>query len=307
MSNQQTKTIQDWDTNTVFISDKLKEYFPQFHKRLIRKFAELDIPVRELKGTYDIWCRDYMPVQISERTVVGFNYNPDYLTQCNDYGLAYPHIDRLKWLTCKNARTIQADVWNTNQSQIPLTYIPSEIILDGGNIVVCDNCMVLTDKIIAENKNIPDIETRLRSVFGLEPVIIPWTPVGDDVFGHSDGMLKYQHHPKDRKPHVLISPLTKKDRSQLLEALCEKFYIDLVAFPEKFRKVQGFYKYAWAYINYLQVGNKILIPALDLSCDDHIRDIIQGYNEDCIVDNVEMREIVECGGALHCLTWNVKL
>lgn len=32
-----------------------------------------------LKGTKDIWCRDYMPVQTESGKFIQFKYNPSYL------------------------------------------------------------------------------------------------------------------------------------------------------------------------------------------------------------------------------------
>ena len=38
-----------------------------------------DIPFTYLKGTKDIWCRDYMPIQIQKDRFVFYRYTPDYL------------------------------------------------------------------------------------------------------------------------------------------------------------------------------------------------------------------------------------
>ena len=69
---------------------------------------------------------------------------------------------------------------------------------------------------------------------------------------------------------------------------------------------KDFEKYAWAYINFLQVGNKILVPSLGLPCEESVMNQIRQYFPNCIVDSIEMREVVDEGGALHCITWNIK-
>lgn len=42
--------IQDWDTDFVYISDMLKQVYPQFYSRLCDKFTEMGIPFGELEG-----------------------------------------------------------------------------------------------------------------------------------------------------------------------------------------------------------------------------------------------------------------
>lgn len=297
--------IYDWDTDIVYLSDKLEVFFNDFYHRLIEKLGEMGIEYGIINGTKDIWCRDYMPIQIQDKLFVGYNYNPDYL----DGETAYPHIERLKHLKGRDLRTIQRDVWQNNR--FPYKLNDSKVVLDGGNVVVCEKYIVLTDKIFSENgcetiSEKANLKQRISEYFGeLIPVIIPWKQNGDDVFGHSDGMVKFQRRDWDYKPYALISPLTKKDTSTQFEALGKEFYLDLISVPDNLR-APGFYKFAWAYINYLQVGSKILIPAFNLPSDEYVKDLIQKYNPDCLVDNIEMREIAECGGALHCITWNIK-
>lgn len=54
--------IYDWDTDIVYISDQLENFFPDFYRRLIDKFDKMRIDYDILQGTKDIWCRDYMPI-----------------------------------------------------------------------------------------------------------------------------------------------------------------------------------------------------------------------------------------------------
>lgn len=301
--------IFDWDTNFVYLSDKLKEFFPDFFERLTKKFEELDIPYGILEGTKDIWCRDYMPIQLTDDVFVGYNYNPDYLNE----DPAYDKIKRLSHYQGKDLRTVQKEAWTANK--FPYILSDSDIVLDGGNIVLCDKYVILTDKIYQENQAFTpeekeSVNDKITNVFGgLKPVIIPWKPVAEDVFGHSDGIVKFQKRVHQEnwpyKPFTLIAPLTKKDFENQFLALAHDFYLDILSIPEELRGT-GFYKYGWAYINYLQVGNKILLPSLDLSSDEYVLDYVRSLNPDCTVDSIEMREIVECGGALHCITWNIK-
>ena len=44
-----------------------------------RSLEHHGIPLRTIPGTQDIWCRDYMPIQVAEDRFVQFRYAPDYL------------------------------------------------------------------------------------------------------------------------------------------------------------------------------------------------------------------------------------
>ena len=57
-----TPNFNDAWTDYVFISDKLKEFYPYTYLRLTKLFDEMKIEWGEVEGTKDIWIRDYMPI-----------------------------------------------------------------------------------------------------------------------------------------------------------------------------------------------------------------------------------------------------
>jgi agmatine/peptidylarginine deiminase len=62
----------------------------------------------------------------------------------------------------------------------------------------------------------------------------------------------------------------------------------------------------WAYINYLEVGNKIIVPTFGIPEDEQALRYIKAANPDSIVRGFRTRDIARNGGALHCITWNIK-
>lgn len=122
----------DTMTNFVYISDKLKDFYPRTYARLTKLFNEMDIEWGEIEGTKDIWIRDYMPLQISDNRFIVYNYNPDYLKDSGDDYLTDSHAIADRILN------------HCNTSHYDIT-------LDGGNIVTCAGHMVLTDKVFQEN------------------------------------------------------------------------------------------------------------------------------------------------------------
>ena len=64
---------------TVYMSELLMTKFPETCKRLIAILEKHHVNYSWIKGTNDIWCRDYMPVQTESGKFIQFTYDPSYL------------------------------------------------------------------------------------------------------------------------------------------------------------------------------------------------------------------------------------
>lgn len=117
--------ITDRETNCLYLADCLPGRYPQVYVQLKMIAKENAIPVSLLPYTKDIWAKDYMPVQVSEKKFVQFVYNPDYLR------------DSRKWI-----KTI-TDV-DIVCSAINLPVEKSSIVLDGGNVIRAADKVILT-------------------------------------------------------------------------------------------------------------------------------------------------------------------
>ena len=276
-------------TNFVYISDKLKEFYPRTYKRLIKLFNEMDIEWGEIKGTKDIWIRDYMPIQISDDRFIVYNYNPDYL---KDSGKDY--------LT--DSHTIVEGILNHCNK------VHYDITLDGGNIVTCAGHRVLTDKVFQENgKKKYDLEfcDYINEVLNSKVIFLPWhcdnpQEPNADVYGHADGLV---HWAGDNR--VLMS----NHRDSFPEEAEEiKYRLEAVGFEViemLFDVPNPNNDFNWAYVNYLQVGNKIIVPTFGIPEDKQALKYIREANPGCVVRGFRMRDIAKNGGALHCITWNI--
>jgi len=280
----------DTMTNFVFISDKLKEFYPRTYSRLTKLFNEMDIEWDEIEGTKDIWIRDYMPIQISDDRFIVYNYNPDYLKDSGD-----------DYLT--DSRSIADGILNhSNKNHYDIT-------LDGGNVVTCAGRLVLTDKVFQENgkeKYDPDFCNYISHVLDSRVIFLPWhcdnpQEPNADVYGHADGLV---HWAGDNR--VLMS----NHRDSFPEEADEiKYRLEVAGFEViemLFDVPNPNSDFNWAYVNYLQVGNKIIVPTFGIPEDKQALKYIRGANPDCIVRGFRMRDIAKEGGALHCITWNIK-
>ena len=290
LSDIKTPNFNDTMTNFVYISDKLKEFYPRTYSRLTKLFDDMEIEWGEIEGTKDIWIRDYMPIQISSDNFVIYNYNPDYL---KDSGVEY--ITDSKAIADRVLKHCNKDHY--------------DITLDGGNVVTCAGHMVLTDKVFPENgrkKYDPEFCNYISAVLNSEVIFLPWhcdnpNDPNADVYGHADGFI---HWTGDNR--VLMSnhrdycPVEADEIKRRLE--CVGFEVTEMLFdvpnPDK--------DYNWAYINYLEVGNKIIVPTFGIPEDKQALRYIKKANPDSIVRGFRMKDIAKKGGALHCITWNIR-
>lgn len=87
--------------------------YTEAYQRLIGILDKHQIAQKLIKATKDIWCRDYMPIQISRDEFVQFRYEPSYLEGYEE--------------TQSDPKTV------CNENGIQPKY--SNINLDGGNVI----------------------------------------------------------------------------------------------------------------------------------------------------------------------------
>ena len=64
---------------------------------------------------------------------------------------------------------------------------------------------------------------------------------------------------------------------------------------------------AWGcYINYLRIGNQVVLPAYDLPEDQVALDTIRNLLPDAQVSQVPCRSLAERGGVLNCISWTIQ-
>lgn len=281
--------IKDIETNFVYLSDKLETRYSDFFKRFTSLLNDMDIEWGIIPHTKDIWVRDFMPIQIDKDHFLQYSYKPDYLQD-------------KKYLKLQSDPSLICESMNLDCRK-------TDIIIDGGNVTLCGNYIVMTQKVFTENgKNIVDREfyNTLKDIFGKEVIIIPWHCIDPndeyaDVYGHSDGFVRWCGGNK-----VLMSNHRDFDK---VEAMEMRRIMELYEFEveEMFFDVKNpNYDWNWAYINYLQVGQKIIMPSFGIAEDRHALAYEQKNNPGCEVRQIRMRDIAANGGALHCITWNIK-
>jgi agmatine/peptidylarginine deiminase len=276
--------ISDRDTNTIYFSELLKtdSRFTETTKIIVSTLDTFRAKYKFLPATKDIWARDYMPIQISENKFIEYRYDPDYLQG--------------DWKDSRNLKTYPDIVC----ASIKRPTEKSDLIMDGGNFVKSSDCIILTDKIVKENRlSYTKIELikKLHETFQVDKVVLIPKDELDD-YGHSDGMIRFINNNT-----VLINHFYKDNsviKYRLKQAGLKMEFID---YKVKRKDVRN-----WAYLNFLQTKDLILLPKFGIDEDaqafEHIENFYPDYKRKIV--QVEMNEIVRFGGALNCITWTTK-
>jgi agmatine/peptidylarginine deiminase len=281
--------ISDNQTNKVYFSERLRidSKYAATCNEITKILDSFEVKYDFLQKTKDIWARDYMPIQVSREKFVEYRYDPDYLQgtfqenkeECHEIK-TYPDIV-CDWL---NQKTIKTD-----------------IILDGGNVIKSKSHVILTDKIVTENQfwyDKPKLVTQLEELFEVEHILlIPWWT--KERYGHADGMLRFID-----ENTVLINEVEK---TPILEKLLKDQGLNCEYLRFTVKKKNKNY---WAYINFLQTKDLILLPKFNAEEDDQAFEQMKIYYPDYARNNriaqVEMTEIVKYDGALNCISWTIK-
>ena len=249
---------------------------------------ELHVEHHELTNTKDYWCRDYMPVMISDDgTYARYKYNPDYLRE-NEKLHGYI--------------TAQQDAC----SELSL-FMPTDmdIIFDGGNYVRCGDKVIMTDKIFSENPDKPvhellqDLKDSLKCT---DIILLPRDM--KDPCGHADGMVANLGDGR-----ILLNGCWKKNDMPFHKRL--RKILDAHFEVEELPAWDGDID-SWCYLNYLQVPGGILLPCLsekfdsqdDIAALRHFERLFPGLKIIPIYAEPLVRvKGNDGGGALHCVTW----
>ena len=296
--------ITDDHTNRVYFSSLLPEKCPVLNAHIVDALRKRDIPFTYLKGTKDIWCRDYMPIQIEKNRFVFYRYTPDYLQ--DKTGLTLQTNPELVFQEESNellrllSMSVEEEMRPISISHPVFHRFELELVMDGGNVVKCGNNVVMTDKVFVENKDKTpqEVQRQIEEAFQCEVVFLPWDR--NEEYGHSDGII---HCLGDNR--VLMTNYADFDKcivDKYLRILEKYFDVTTLKY-----NVKRMHKRSWSYINFLQIGTLVLVPQLGIPEDEQALEQISSALPDCEIVGIPALEAVSRGGALNCLSWNIKV
>jgi agmatine deiminase len=281
--------IKDSDTNFVYLSELLKSdsRFPGICTQITSILDQHQIGYDFIKETKDIWVRDFMPIQLDKDLFVQFRYEPSYLKD-ELWRQSDPKI-----VCAVNNRTPEF----------------SKINLDGGNIIKWYDKAIISKRVIKENPgyNETKLVDELEKLLGVKVMLIPDINPAYDMTGHADGYVRFL----DDKT-ILINALEnefeywKKDFQKMIKQTGFD-YVEIPWFEDKDK--QHPYSALGIYLNYLEIGNLIILPVFGIegNKDQLVLDQFKGLFPNKHIEPININSVGKEGGLMNCITWNIKI
>ena len=271
---------------TVYLSELLMDKYPETCKNLIAILEKHNVKYSFIKGTKDIWCRDYMPVQTESGKFIQFRYEPSYLK------------GKKEW---EDSRSDVKEICRLNN--IDATF--SDINLDGGNVLICDGRAILSDRIFSENPNYEkdSLINELSKLLECEIIIIPAQK--GDMTGHADGMVRFV----DRNT-ILGNKLADEYKywQKGMQKVIDTYnltYID-VPFITDIKDPKHPDSAIGIYVNFLDVNDLIVMPIFNRDEDRQVLEILKKTFPNKIIETIDYNDVAKEGGLLNCTTWVVR-
>ena len=265
-------------TKTIYFSELLHKWHPNVFNALKSILNRHGYKVNALKNTKDIWIRDFMPLSTKDG-LFQYIYTPDYLNNHKD--IAY--------------RTDP----NECIMELELDAKKIDLVIDGGNMIMFNDTIIMTDKIYTENSSLKHDKKILESFFHMfkKVVVIPRDPHKDEIYGHADGMVRFiDDH------HLLVNSQYPKIFKNKLHTTFKEagFKVTELLINEDSNT-----NYTWGYINFLHIDNLIIQPSIDKVNDSYIKEQLEELYPDASVELCDARPLVKKDGVFNCVTWEL--
>lgn len=270
---------------TVYMSELLMSKFPETCKNLIKILEKHHVNYSFIKGTNDIWCRDYMPVQTESGKLIQFKYDPSYLKGKKEWEESRSDVKKI----CRLNNIVATE---------------SDINLDGGNVLICDGRAIISDRIFTENPTYDktSLVNELTKLLECEIIIIP--AINGDYTGHADGMVRFVN-----RNTILGNRMAdeykywQKGMQKVLETY-NLTYIDL-PFLTDIKDSKHPESAIGIYVNYLEVNDLIVAPIFNREEDKQVIEILKNAFPNKQIETINYNDVAQKGGLLNCTTWVV--
>jgi agmatine deiminase len=278
--------ITDKETDTLYLSSLLAKKYPAFFNNFKEALYNNNIRPIYLDNTNDVWCHDYMPIQLNNSEFIQFKFDPSYLR--------YKKYQKTKSNPSLVTKNLPFEIKTVN-----------EIIVDGGNIVKSEDKVIMTTRVIKENRqySFKKLIEKITDKLKIEKIIfIPEHPY--DFTGHADGLVRFL----DDK-HVLINDNTDEPNERFkldFEIALNNAGLTPIKIPtsvyrnEKNKDANGIY------INYLQMAGLVFLPIFNRPEDETVIKQFESLFSNSKIVPVLSNDLAEEGGIINCATWNIK-
>ena len=252
----------------------------------------------------DIWIRDWAPIPAvdvnGKAVLVKALYWPRYLVSSKTYR------EKAKGDDTAGRRLLE-------HLKLPVVDIP--LIWDIGNLTHNGRgTAIVTKRLIDDNRENyteNEIKSSLKNKLNItDLIILPEEP--EDDTGHIDGMVRFI----DEKTLAVGSyPEDWPGGKEFMDSIAEKLRKELgegyriIRVPNGIpsdEKSEGMASAVGNHMNFLRLGNKLLLPYYGIPEDEIAREVLQNALpgiEVIPVDIPGIKKLASKGGVLNCITW----
>ncbi len=241
----------------------------------------------------DIWTRDSVPIRLSDGTLVKHRFN--------GWGEKYlfDGDDRLVGAIAEHE--------GGDSRELPLTLEGGGLEFDGAG-----RCLVTRSSLLNDNRNPgvteSDASALLKEAYGTQQILwLDGALENDHTDGHIDTLARFVApgvvvcaEPNAAKPNhealkSILSGLEQLRGQGLLEA------VHTLPAPEAIEGAEG-ELLATSHLNFYIANHAVIMPAYGIPSDALAERVLSSLFTDRPVVTSPAREILEGGGALHCIT-----
>lgn len=247
-----------------------------------------------LQDQSPIWIRDWYPIQLSQSQIL--------------FRVATDYMDAQETSDVLHHQTLLRSSFHSQptflQPRKPI--VSSEIILDGGNVVMDDRHVLISSKVFRDNPSFSasELEYELASIFeDRKLVFIDAEP--DDPTGHADGQMQFLADGilviNDLS---VVQPRLWKSNLRQLSAL--DLLLVTLPYQPLDKTVAGWPVMNGNYINFTATSRDIAISSYgDIDTENDIRSLLGTSDPLRRQIHFLRSRVLDClGGGLHCVTWN---
>jgi agmatine deiminase len=225
-----------------------------------------------------------MPIQVEANKFTQFKFEPDYLQS-------------KRWIKYQTNPKLVCDSMGIVPEEVPIK-------LDGGNVIKGNSWVIITDKVVSENKHYSKTELikLLEVTFNCRIIIIPKEP--GEMTGHADGIVR--HYTDDT---VLINSYKGSSLENYhgrLKKSLNQAGLKTIEVPNDSANNVRTDDAAGLYINFLQMEKLIIIPTYECETDKLAVELFETLYPSVRVHTINSIEIARLGGVLNCISWNIR-
>jgi agmatine deiminase len=183
----------------------------------------------------------------------------------------------------------------------------STINLDGGNVLLCSDRAIISDRVYSENPEYTDKTALIADIKELlavnEIIVIPSLHSESDMTGHADGMVRFVNR------DTILGNNREQDfkywREGIHKVIAEHNlkYIDIPFFEPKDKNHPD--NAAGIYVNYLEIKNLIILPIFGVPKDKEVINLFKEIFPDRHIETINYTDVALEGGLLNCTTWTI--